>query len=131
MKHFEKNKQAGVMLIEALVAMLILSFGILGLVSLQALATKNSIGAEDRTTAANLANEIITQMWLTGTATPSAGDVANWNTTIANSGLMGAVGTVVNSGGISTVTVSWVSPSNTFNASAGTVPHQYVTQLAK
>lgn len=131
MKRSKKNAQSGVMLIEALVAMLILSFGILGLVSLQAVATKNAIGAEDRTKAANLANELISQMWLTNSSTPASGDITVWNSRIAASGLPSGAGAVTTSGNVTTITVSWVSRANNFKVADVAVPHQYVTQFPR
>ena len=58
------SRQAGATLVEALIALLIFSLGILGLVSLQAASIKNSIDAKYRADAAYLANQIIAQMWV-------------------------------------------------------------------
>jgi type IV pilus assembly protein PilV len=55
--------QSGVMLIEALVALLIFSVGILGIVGLQATAVKASTDAKYRSEAALLANELIGRIW--------------------------------------------------------------------
>lgn len=57
------KSQSGVMLIEALVAILIFSVGILGIVGLQASAAKASTDAKYRSEAALLANELIARMW--------------------------------------------------------------------
>jgi type IV pilus assembly protein PilV len=51
-------------LIEALVSILIFSFGVLGLIGLQASAINFSVDAEDRNRAALFANEIASSMWL-------------------------------------------------------------------
>lgn len=56
-------KQRGVMLLEALIAILIFSFGILAIVGLQAVAIKNAGDAKYRTDASQLANQLIGQMW--------------------------------------------------------------------
>lgn len=56
--------QKGSVLLEALVAILIFSFGILALVALQAVAIKNSIDAKYRSDASYLANQIIGQIWV-------------------------------------------------------------------
>lgn len=53
------RKQDGMMLIEALVAILIFSVGILGLIALQAHAINLSSDAQHRTDAALLANQLI------------------------------------------------------------------------
>ena len=50
-------------MIEVLVAIVLISFGILGLVSLQARAAQYSVSAEDSQRAALLAGEIATTMW--------------------------------------------------------------------
>jgi type IV pilus assembly protein PilV len=65
MKHSfsQANRQSGVMLIEALIALLIFSIGILGIVGLQAAATSASIDAKYRSEAALLANKVIGDMW--------------------------------------------------------------------
>ncbi len=57
------QQQTGVMLIEALVALLIFSVGILGIVGLQASAIKASGDAKYRSEAALMANELIGKMW--------------------------------------------------------------------
>jgi type IV pilus assembly protein PilV len=57
------QQQAGVMLIEALIAILIFSVGILGLVGLQASATSISTDSKYRSEAALIANDLIATMW--------------------------------------------------------------------
>lgn len=56
--------QRGSSLLEALVAILIFSFGVLALVALQAVSVKNSIDAKYRSDASYLANQIVAQMWV-------------------------------------------------------------------
>ena len=62
--------QAGVMLLEALIAVLIFSLGILSLVALQATSIQLTSDAKYRTDASLLANKLIGQMWASG-ASPS------------------------------------------------------------
>lgn len=57
------RSQSGVMLIEALIALLIFSLGVLGIIGLQSTATKMSGDAQYRSEAALLANELIGRMW--------------------------------------------------------------------
>ena len=57
------------MLLEALVAILIFSIGILAMVAMQAVAIKQTGDANYRTRATLLANRLIGQMWV------SSGDV--------------------------------------------------------
>jgi type IV pilus assembly protein PilV len=59
-----QKSQAGVMLIEALVGILIFSIGILALIGMQALAIKNTTDARYRSEAAFLATEIAGRMWV-------------------------------------------------------------------
>ena len=57
-----KERQQGVMLLEALVGLLIFSIGILGLVGMQAVATKNVANAQFRSEAGFLASEMMGQI---------------------------------------------------------------------
>jgi type IV pilus assembly protein PilV len=58
------HRQGGVMLLEALIAILIFSIGILGIVGLQATAVQQSTDARYRSEAAQLAEQLIGQMWV-------------------------------------------------------------------
>lgn len=59
-----RRGQSGVMLLEALVGLLIFSIGILALVGMQAVATKNFANAQFRSEASFLASEILSQIWV-------------------------------------------------------------------
>lgn len=65
------HPQSGVMLLEALIAILIFSVGILSIVALFANATKLTGDAKYRSDAALLSNELIGQMWV-GDRDPAA-----------------------------------------------------------
>jgi type IV pilus assembly protein PilV len=56
--------QAGVMLIEALIGILIFSIGILALLGMQGAAIKNTNDARYRSEASYLASQIVGQMWV-------------------------------------------------------------------
>lgn len=58
-----RKQQSGVMLLEALIAILIFSLGILGVVGMQASAIAASRDAKYRSDASLLANDLIGQMW--------------------------------------------------------------------
>jgi len=58
------KNQAGVMLIEALIGILIFSIGILALLGMQGAAIKNTTDAKYRSEAALLASQIVGQMWV-------------------------------------------------------------------
>ena len=55
--------QRGSTLLESLIAILVFSFGVLGMVGLQAASIKSISEAKYRTDASFLANELIGQMW--------------------------------------------------------------------
>jgi type IV pilus assembly protein PilV len=57
------GRERGVMLIEALIAILIFSIGILAVVGMQGVAIKNVTESKYRSEAAFLANELISNMW--------------------------------------------------------------------
>lgn len=64
MRNHQLHKQSGVILLEALIAIVIFSFGVLGLIAMQAAAIKQSNDAHMRATASYLANQIISQTWI-------------------------------------------------------------------
>ena len=131
------SKQGGVALLEALIAILIFSFGVIGLVGAQAAAIKTAGDAKLRTDASYLAGQIISRMWVdranladyahftggsnctfTGVASVSA-NVTEW---LGSTTLPGTVGYLPNGaaqivvdGGSNmvTVTVCWRTPQET------------------
>lgn len=131
------NGQSGVILIEALVAILIFSVGILALVGLQATAIKQSTDARYRTEAAALANELIAEMWVSDRTTatlitnfatggPSYTAWANRVAATLPGGIaptvtIDAAGTAIP--GRVLVTVQWRAP----NEPAGAAAHNYRT----
>jgi len=124
-------------LIEVLVAILIFSFGIVGLIGLQARALQYSTSAEDTARAALLANEIASTILLSQpnprTALVIPADAyAKWQVRVAdvaNGGLPGpGVGTVAAVAGSTTtanITITWRPPSAATSAQS----NQYVTQV--
>lgn len=109
--------QSGATLIEVLVSLLIFSLGVLGMLAMQAKSISYAVDAEDRSRAANLANEIVATMWAEGSAAPSTESA--WKTRVANptsAGLPNATGTILTTTdtttGIKTtkVTVTWRAP---------------------
>jgi type IV pilus assembly protein PilV len=108
--------QKGVVLIEALIAVLIFSMGILALVGLQAAMIKNTSDNKYRTDASFLAQERIGRMW----ADPN--NLANLaGTTDVSATLPNGVRTVaVGARGLVTVTVTWQN--------ANGPQHNYTTQ---
>ncbi|NVM89226.1 type IV pilus assembly protein PilV [Variovorax sp. SG517] len=109
--------QAGVALLEVLVAVLLFSLGLLGLIGLQARAVSFSVDAEDRNRAALLANEVVALMWLNQSTTVPAATLAAWKTRVSTpttGGLPSGVGTVtpVGTGKAADVTITWQAPSS-------------------
>ena len=80
--------QGGVALLEALVAMLIFSFGVLGLVGILGNSIRATNDARYRAEAANLAEAVIGDMWATAPANldtqfgPSGAKLTAWRTQV-------------------------------------------------
>jgi type IV pilus assembly protein PilV len=77
-----RDRQSGVMLIEALIAILIFSIGILAVVGMQGIAIKNVTESRSRSEASFLAGELLTQMWVDQNI--NAAQVNTSNVTAAN-----------------------------------------------
>lgn len=121
--------QSGMLMVELLVAILIFSIGLLGLIAMQTATVQTASSVENRTTAANLANELVTQMWLRKTADPAASglssDITAWKDKVSASRLPNAVGSVTRDGQVTSVTIQYKLPSKTAAENAS----QYVTQV--
>ncbi len=127
------SSQKGAFLLEALIAILIFSMGILAMVGLQAAAINSVSESKYRTDAAFLANEIIGQMWVAdrnnidafnhpgGTAPALAAWAAKVDATLpgvgANQPQIVVAGNAL-TGYTVTVSVGWQAP-------AATTPSQY------
>lgn len=111
----------GFALLEVLVSILILSFGILGIVGLQARAINFSVDAEDRNRAALLANEVATDMWVYRSVTIPATLLAAWQAKVANpaaGGLPGASGTITSiTANSADIVITWQEPGHAGDAS--------------
>jgi type IV pilus assembly protein PilV len=103
--------QRGVALIEAMVAILIFSIGILGIVGMQANMLRNTSDSKYRADASDVAQQRIGQMW----ADPS--NLANYAGTASVPLPAGVMTTslsgVTAAGAIVTVTVTWQLPGDT------------------
>jgi type IV pilus assembly protein PilV len=112
------SAQRGILLLEALIAILIISFGILGLVALWANSVKNASEAKYRSDSSFLANEMIGQMWLDrANITTAYTAPTNWTDRVAAT-LPGGTGSVVVDTNPdttqlqATVTVQWTLPGH-------------------
>jgi type IV pilus assembly protein PilV len=134
------RNQAGSMLLEAFIAILIFSMGILAIVGMQASAVKTSADAKYRSEASLLANELIGQMWVSnrttlqanfqsGGATPNAyttwyagfNDANAGPNVLPGSSLYPPTVTVDPVTGLVTVQIFWLAP----NESTAAAPHNY------
>jgi type IV pilus assembly protein PilV len=122
------SAQRGILLLESLIAILLISFGILGLVALWANSVKNASEAKYRSDAAFLANELIAQMWLARPVPVGYTPPATWTARVAAT-LPGGIAPAVDviddpvvpgAGQVqATVTVNWQLP--------GHDPHSFVS----
>jgi type IV pilus assembly protein PilV len=124
MKERTVNSQKGVMLLEALVAILIFTLGIIAVMGMQAASISQVTQAKFRTDASYLANQIVGKMWtdipnLANYATSGYSGRANWNAAVAAT-LPTGNGIIAVTGSVATVTVQWKLPNES-------VTHQYVT----
>jgi len=116
--HPARRNQSGVALLEALVSVLIFSFGVLGLIGLEARAIGFSVNAEDRNRATMLANDIASDMWLSHTVNVSATALARWQTAVADptkTGLLSGnvtIAPVAGSTNSADIRITWRSTSS-------------------
>jgi type IV pilus assembly protein PilV len=115
--------QKGATLIEVLVAVLIFSFGLLGLIGLQSRAMQFSGNAEDRNRASALAAEAATDLYtLRGGALPAA-TVTAWKAKVSNAASGGlpnvdmantdiTVGAPVGGYPVYNIVITWQAPNS-------------------
>jgi type IV pilus assembly protein PilV len=145
-----KTQQIGSVILEAMIAILIFSMGILALVGMQATAINSVADAKYRSTAGFLADQIIGTVWATrqnGTiATASNVIVANpdptfacnpcdavhgnpytqaWAVSGVAADLPNGTANIAINGANVTVTVQWTPPKH--DSSTGVVTHRHVT----
>ena len=115
----ESGGQRGMALIECLMALLIFSVGLLGLLGLEARVMNTSGNAENRNRAAMFASELASQMWLNNTVTPTTADYTALKASVNNQtagGLPGGVVNVVPVAGTTNaadITVTWQETADT------------------
>lgn len=140
------RKQQGSMLLEALIAILIFSMGIIAIVGLQAASIRLSSDAKYRADASLLAEQLIGQMWVNDRtaatlqsnfmsasgASPAGTMYTSWlnNVNAALPGVSGVtanqprvtISTAASSVGEVSITLFWNMPGE----ASGVAPHQYV-----
>jgi len=130
----------GIVMLDALIAIVVFSIGILGMVHLQASAVQLAADAKYRTDAAMLADQIIGQMWgddpttLSTTYGAASTKYQNWAKVVSNT-LPGITATNVptitfGANNLVTVTVKWQPPKGSSNDPNA---HSYVsiTQITR
>jgi type IV pilus assembly protein PilV len=106
-------KERGAVLLEAFIAILLFSMGMLALAGVQAAAIKNAADAKYRTEAAYLANQIIAQMWAESPANLPA--YIHNPTTAATCQFGGAASANAN-------VIAWLGDPSTPGTVAGSLP---------
>ena len=104
--------QHGMALIECLMALLIFSVGLLGLLGLEARVMNISTNSENRSRAAMIASEVASQMWLNDTVVATTPAIVAAAANVANQtqgGLPGGAVTITQIGttNAADITVSW------------------------
>ena len=89
MRQLLRNPQQGVMLIEALIAILIFSIGILAVVGMQGMAIKTVTESRSRSEAAFFASQLLSQMWIDQNISPAGANTSN--ITVVNYDYQGGV----------------------------------------
>jgi type IV pilus assembly protein PilV len=112
-----KSAQQGVVLIEAMIAILIFSMGVLAIVGLQATMIKNTSDSKYRAEAGYIAQQRIGLLW----ADPANLPADPSTTTIAIADLPSGSVSITRAGVQFTVTVTWQSPG------ADEVQHNFTT----
>lgn len=132
-----RNSQAGVMLLEVLIALLIFAIGALGLIGMQAVSAKLTGESKYRAEASLFADQLISQMWADDRtnavlvanyeSTTGGAKYTEWKNMIqaAGTGLPGATGAnaplvAIDVNNVVTVTIFWQAPEET-------AAHKYVT----
>jgi type IV pilus assembly protein PilV len=115
--------QRGIALIEALVAILIFSFsfGVLGLIALEASAVNFAVDSEDRNRAALFASDVASAMWTAGSvdwignAQLAALNNNVWQVNIGNPATTGLTNGTLNFAAVSAnsvdITIAWRPPA--------------------
>lgn len=111
------SAQQGVVLVEAMIAILIFSMGVLAIVGLQAAMVKNTTDSKFRADAGYIAQQRIGQLWADPDNLPADGSTTNPD--ISNLLPNGTL-TITRAGNQFTVRVSWQQPGETAS-------HNYTT----
>lgn len=123
-----RRRRRGVSLIEVLVSTVLVSVGLIGVVSLQARAVQVSVSAEDQLRASLLANELAAQMWTARSVSLPSATTDAWVARVADptaAGLPSGLGTVDVAGNTARITVAW----RPVNAPSTQARHRFITDV--
>jgi type IV pilus assembly protein PilV len=127
-----RRRAAGFTLIEVLVAILLFSVGILGLVGMQARLLQATAQNGDRARASMLANELVSAMWAQQSVDVPAATLSAWQSRVGDpstAGLPNGLGSVAyaTASGIktATITITWKAPA----APAAAASSSFTTSL--
>jgi type IV pilus assembly protein PilV len=111
-----QSSQQGVVIIEAMIAILIFSIGVLGIVGMQANMVKNTSESKFRADASYIAQQQIGTLWASPNSLPADGSSTDTN---ISSQLPGGTLNVTRIGDTYTITIKWQQP--------GEAEHNYTT----
>lgn len=111
-----KSSQSGVVIIEAMIAILIFSVGVLGIVGMQANMVKNTSESKFRADASYIAQQQIGDLWIDPNNLPADGSSTDID---ISAQLPAGLLNITRNGDQYTITVNWQQ--------AGEVAHKYVT----
>ncbi len=104
-----RSSQQGVVIIEAMIAILIFSVGVLGIVGMQANMVKNTSDSKYRNDASYIAQQQIGALWTSPDNLPADGSIS----TSSISGVLPAGSlTISRSGDRYTITIRWQQPDD-------------------
>jgi type IV pilus assembly protein PilV len=123
-------------MLEVLIALLLFSIGVLGMIMMQSLSSANSVNSEDRAVAALLANDLMSELWsafnpaLPGTVSVPA-DYASWQGRVQAALRPGSQGLLAINGNVARVTITWVPQgrnNSTLNTAYANSNASFVTE---
>ncbi len=126
-----KSSQQGVVIVEAMIAILLFSMGVLAIIGLQAAMVKNTGDSKTRAESANVAQQCIGELWSTPGAVVCPNATANAAALLPNGALAIAaipVPAIAGAGGgfNFTITITWLQPGEP----VGTTPHNFTAMAS-
>lgn len=123
-----RHQEAGFAIIDVLMAILLFSVGILGLIGLQGAMTKTQLEGKVRADASYLANELVAQIWsdtininsYSESGCEGYAPCSAWQSKVTSSLPDGTGDVTTNSSGDVTITITWTNTAGD--------QHRYVTQ---